>query len=99
MNAIFCEIILNLFVKWVYRKHFRLDILLFYFALKNKDQEEEETREIIEKDGGNTVSARPRRMSEVKEEAEPILPIPEGSSYFILSQTNRCDIYIDFKNQ
>lgn len=65
--------------------------------LKIKDQaergggeDEEETRDIIEDEGTNMVSARPRRMSEVKDEPEPILPIPEGSSYFIMSQTNRC---------
>lgn len=52
--------------------------------------DEEETQEIIEDEGTNMVSARPRRMSEVKEEAQPILPIPEGSSFFIMSQTNRC---------
>lgn len=60
--------------------------------------QEEETKEIIENGGGggdnnnlNTVSARPRRMSEVQDPPQPILPIPEGSSYFILSQNNRCD--------
>lgn len=36
------------------------------------------------------VSARPRRMSEVKDAPEPIIPIPEGSAFFIMSQTNRC---------
>lgn len=38
-----------------------------------------------------TVSARPRRMSDVPDPPEPIIPIPEGSAFFILSQTNRCD--------
>lgn len=56
--------------------------------------QEEETKEIIEngEDNNNTtVSARPRRMSEIPDPPTPILPIPEGSSFFILSQGNRCD--------
>lgn len=95
----FVKLFIAYSLNWIIANIFVWTFYYFILLLKNKDQEEEETREIIEKDGGNTVSARPRRMSEVKEEAEPILPIPEGSSYFILSQTNRCDIYIDFKNQ
>lgn len=47
-----------------------------------EDQEEE-----IEHN--NVVSARPRRMSELKEEPTQIIPIPEGTSFFIMSQTNR----------
>lgn len=39
------------------------------------------------------VSARPRRMSDVPDPPQPILPIPEGSAFFILSQSNRCDTY------
>lgn len=55
--------------------------------------QEEETKEIIESgdDKNITVSARPRRMSEVHDPPQPILPIPEGSAFFILSQTSRCD--------
>lgn len=39
------------------------------------------------------VSARPRRMSDVPDPPQPILPIPEGSAFFILSQSNRCDTH------
>lgn len=57
--------------------------------------QEEETKEIIEngEDNNNTttLSARPRRMSEIQDPPQPILPIPEGTSFFILSQGNRCD--------
>lgn len=42
----------------------------------------------------NVVSARPRRMSELKEEPTQIVPIPEGSSFFILSQGNRLDVFL-----
>lgn len=40
------------------------------------------------------VSARPRRMSEIPDPPQPILPIPEGSAFFILSQNSRCEITI-----
>lgn len=36
----------------------------------------------------DVITARPRRMSEVNT-ATKIQPIPEGSSFFIMSQTNR----------
>lgn len=58
---------------------------------KNNLDQEEETKEIIENDEENnntTVSARPRRMSEIQDPPTPILPIPEGSSFFCLSQGN-----------
>lgn len=55
---------------------------LICFSILHEDQEEE-----IEP--SHVVSARPRRMSELKEEPTQIIPIPEGTSFFILSQTNR----------
>ena len=76
--------------------------LSFFFDILNNEpsiqstntDQEEETKEIIEngEDNNNaTVSARPRRMSELPDPPTPILPIPEGSAFFILSQGNRCD--------
>lgn len=62
--------------------------------LTNHTDQEEETKEIIEyggEDNNNMVSARPRRMSEIPDPPQPILPIPEGSAFFILSQNNRCE--------
>lgn len=56
-------------------------------------EEEEESQDIIDNEDTNMVSARPRRMSEVKDEPQPIIPIPEGSAFFFLSQTNRCALY------
>lgn len=35
------------------------------------------------------IGARPRRMSEYNNPGTSIVPIPAGSSFFILSQTNR----------
>lgn len=58
----------------------------------NRIDQEEETKEIIENgdDNNAAVSARPRRMSEVADPPQPIIPIPEGSAFFFLSQGNRC---------
>lgn len=42
----------------------------------------------IEYDDNGVATARPRRMSEVNT-ATKIQPIPEGSSFFLFSQTNR----------
>lgn len=39
---------------------------------------------------GNMVSARPRRTSEMP--AEPIIPIPNASSFFIFGPQNRCAV-------
>lgn len=72
----------------------RLVSIIFVTDPPQTDQEEE-TKEIIEyggEDNNNMVSARPRRMSEIPDPPQPILPIPEGSAFFILSQNNRCEI-------
>lgn len=71
----------------MYRKH-----------IIHTDQEEE-TKEIIEyggEDNNNMVSARPRRMSEIPDPPQPIQPIPEGSAFFILPQTSRCEALSTF---
>ncbi|XP_055922391.1 voltage-dependent calcium channel type D subunit alpha-1 isoform X4 [Eupeodes corollae] len=54
--------------------------------LDNEDYEEEQ-----EEDG--IVSARPRRISDLNNAPTKILPIPPGSSFFIMSQTNRFRVF------
>lgn len=39
--------------------------------------------------GGEMISARPRRMSELNNAPTQIMPIPPASSFFIFSETNR----------
>ncbi|KNC23831.1 Voltage-dependent calcium channel type D subunit alpha-1 [Lucilia cuprina] len=46
----------------------------------------------IEYDDNGVATARPRRMSEVNT-ATKIQPIPEGSSFFLFSQTNRFRVF------
>lgn len=63
-------------------------VIVFLSLIQQEDQEEE-----IEP--SHVVSARPRRMSELKEEPTQIIPIPEGTSFYVLSQTNRLACLIE----
>lgn len=56
---------------------------------------EEDNTEIPEDDLENEVSARPRRMSEFNVGTK-IVPIPNASSFFIFSPTNRFRIFCHY---
>ncbi|XP_028900764.2 muscle calcium channel subunit alpha-1 isoform X2 [Zeugodacus cucurbitae] len=58
----------------------------------SEDEEDEICDEDQEEDDEDVITARPRRMSEVNT-ATKIQPIPEGSSFFIMSQTNRFRVF------
>ncbi|XP_023158434.1 voltage-dependent calcium channel type D subunit alpha-1 isoform X2 [Ceratitis capitata] len=58
-----------------------------------EDEEGEICDEDLDEEGDkDVITARPRRMSEVITSSK-IQPIPEGSSFFIMSQTNRFRIF------
>uniref|UniRef100_W8B5H6 Voltage-dependent L-type calcium channel subunit alpha n=2 Tax=Ceratitis capitata TaxID=7213 RepID=W8B5H6_CERCA len=57
-----------------------------------EDEEGEICDEDLDEGDKDVITARPRRMSEVITSSK-IQPIPEGSSFFIMSQTNRFRIF------
>lgn len=62
----------------------------------DEEECEEEGEEEMESVVGST-GARPRRMSEIENMPNKVLPIPNYSSFFIFSPTNRwVNIYIHF---
>ncbi|XP_043279830.1 muscle calcium channel subunit alpha-1 isoform X5 [Venturia canescens] len=58
-----------------------------------EDEEDEEGDGHMNDDGGEGISARPRRMSEYKQGGTEKQPIPPGSSFFIFSQTSRFRVF------
>lgn len=68
------------------------------FVMKNSD---DNSYELIpfqdvedEFSGGEMISARPRRISELNNPPTQIIPIPPASSFIVFSQTNRFGDYI-----